>query len=441
MDPLIVSASLIAVLQLSGTVISYLSDVKDGPKELQRIQLELSSTHNVLFMLQDQADHSEEDDPFSSTLRSLNGPSGPFQQFHDALERLASRLAPLEGWRKLKKAFKWSFEKEEIHDILKTIERQKTYFSLARQNDHIALSKAIGEDVDAIRKGNDKISVEVDKTSTGVEMISAGVTNIQTGEKHKAYRQWLSAPDPSSNYNKALRNRYGDTGDWFLETNDYLRWLSKPGFPLWLYGIPGCGKTILSSTIIQETIVHSQSQIQSVVLYFYFDFNDIEKQQHEKMVRSLIIQLSSQCVNTSRILESLYSSCTNGARQPDYDSLLSTLHQMMGCLKETYLILDALDECGERQGLLKTVEELASWKDANVHLLMTSRKEKDIEDSIEPLLNGQGKICIQSVLVNEDIRTYVRGRLQTDRELKRWRKDIEAQREIENTLMEKADGM
>ena len=51
---------------------------------------------------------------------------------------------PVEGWRKLGKAFKWPFEKDEIYGILNIIERQKAVFSLARQNAHIALSKAIG---------------------------------------------------------------------------------------------------------------------------------------------------------------------------------------------------------------------------------------------------------------------------------------------------------
>lgn len=95
-------------------------------------------------MLQDQANQAKQDDSFSSSLKSLNVPNGPFEEFRAALERLASRLAPVEGWRKLGKAFKWPFEKEEIYGILNIIERQKTVFSLARQNDHIALSKAIG---------------------------------------------------------------------------------------------------------------------------------------------------------------------------------------------------------------------------------------------------------------------------------------------------------
>jgi hypothetical protein len=177
------------------------------------------------------------------------------------------------------------------------------------------------------------------------------------------------------------------------------------------------------------------------VAYFYFDFNDIEKQRHEKMIRSLITQLSMQSISTPRALESLFSSCGNGKRQPVTDALLETLRQMVREFDEAFIILDALDECKERQELLEDIEKLAEWKTEKLHILTTSRKEKDIEELIEPLVNRQANICIQSALVNNDIHAYVHERLQTDRKLKRWQKKPEVRQEIERTLMDKADGM
>jgi len=177
------------------------------------------------------------------------------------------------------------------------------------------------------------------------------------------------------------------------------------------------------------------------VLYFYFDFNDIEKQGQEKMIRSLILQLSSQCESTPQGLKALHSSCMNGERQPTHDMLLATLHQMMRSFEETFIILDALDECLERRELLEDIEEFNCWTNVNLHILSTSRREKDIEERIEPLTHDRGKMSIDSVRVNDDIRAYVHERLQADPELKRWRKEPNVQQEIENTLMDKADGM
>ena len=77
----------------------------------------------------------------------------------------------------------------------------------------------------------------------------------------------------------------------------------------------------------------------------------------------------------------------------------------------------------------------------NLHILCTSRREKDIEDRIEPLAHVEGKISIDSIHVNDDIRAYVHKKLQTDLTLKRWNKEPKVQEEIEKASMEKADGM
>ena len=211
------------------------------------------------------------------------------------------------------------------------------------------------------------------------------------------------------------------------------------GTLLWLHGTPGCGKTVLSSTILEHVLGQHHAKPDSAVLYFYFDFNDSEKQRHEKMIRSLIVQLSKYCSDTG--LLKLYASCSNGERQPSREILLNALRQMMTSMRDTYIILDALDECTERDELLADLEEIVSWEDAKLHVLVTSRREKDIEEALTPLSDERSKISIQSALVNGDIRTYVHERLRIDRKLQRWQKNPQVQQEIETTLMRKADGM
>lgn len=133
MDSLSISASIAALLQLTETVIQYLITVKDAPKDRRRILLELCNVSDTLSILEEQA---QQGDAWSSTLLSLNQPNGPIEQFKTALERLESKLTPAEGWRKVGKAIIWPFQKEEIKEILNVIERQKTFFNLAQQNDH-----------------------------------------------------------------------------------------------------------------------------------------------------------------------------------------------------------------------------------------------------------------------------------------------------------------
>ncbi|KAL9133097.1 MAG: hypothetical protein Q9175_005728 [Cornicularia normoerica] len=412
MDPLSISAGIIALLQLSSTVIGYLSDVKGGPKELQKIRLELCSVLPMLSILQVQAEQAKAGGLWSSTLLSLDEQNGPIQQFREALERLKLTLAPVEGWKKVGKTFTWPFEKDEIQKILNTIERQKLLFTFARQNDHIGLSKAIKGDIEDVHKR--------------VNKIGEGVTKLQISEKHDKVRLWLAGPDPSSNYNRALSKRHKGTGSWLLENAVFRDWKqdSGPGSVIWLYGIPGCGKTILCSTIL-EHVLNNYAQMSNIaVLYFFFDFNDNDKQQHEGMIRSLLSQLSMHCASVSPELETLYSSCMNGGRKPTFEALLETLHQMTTAFENTFIVLDALDECKERPELLADIERLVSWEDTDLRILATSRREKNI-----------------SALVNADIRAYVHDQLQTNKKLQRWQNKLEVQMEIEETLMKKANGM
>lgn len=260
-------------------------------------------------------------------------------------------------------------------------------------------------------------------------------------DNRRKIHRWLSAPDPWLNYKKALKERQAGTGTWFTESKQYVHWKTEPDSFLWLHGIPGCGKTILSSTIIEDVFYHCHHDPTKAVVYFYFDFNDDEKQQPEKMIRSLITQLSLRYKGTSRVLAALFSSHANGERQPTSDALLTTLRQMTQEFDETFVILDALDECKEIQPLLEYIDEIVAWKIGKLHILATSRRENDIKESLEPLINDENIICIQSELVTNDIRTYIHERLLTDRRLRRWQKKPEVQREIETTLMGKAAGM
>ena len=256
-------------------------------------------------------------------------------------------------------------------------------------------------------------------------------------QRDKVYR-WLSAPDPSTNYVRARRSRQAGTGLWFLH-GAFNEWTQNAQL-MWLHGKPGCGKTVLSSTIIAQICGTCLSKGVSVA-YFYFDFNDAEKQESDKMIRSLVKQLYALSPNNSGQLETLFSSCSNGEQQPSSDDLMQALKNLMKGFHKTYIILDALDECTDRQELLEIIEEIQNWQLSGLHMLLTSRKLTDIEDTLNPMTNVNTRICIQSAAVDADIEIYVRHRLQTDKKLRRWQNHAQAQKEINETLKAKADGM
>lgn len=260
-------------------------------------------------------------------------------------------------------------------------------------------------------------------------------------QKLSNIQHWLSPPDPSVNYQKALKQRQLNTGLWFLEGERFASWKSGNASFIWLYGIPGCGKTILSSTILENISQYCDSHSGYAIAYFYFDFNDVQKQDSDRMLRSLIVQLSRQAHYISPSLDALFSSHGNGGRPPALDELLKALCGMIGQYSQVFIVLDALDECTQRPELMEMLEEIANWNISNLHILMTSRQERDIKSCLGGFVNLQNSICLQGDVVDKDIQLYIRQRLSDDKNLVKWRKDAALQQEIEDALTKGSKGM
>jgi hypothetical protein len=278
------------------------------------------------------------------------------------------------------------------------------------------------------------------------DIASGTITNTKTRSQSQEERLgkicgWLSAIDPSTNYHKAHKQRQADTGLWLLESAKFTEWKENAASRLWLYGIPGCGKTILSSTIIEHLLQQCQDNVGTVTAYFYFDFKDAQKQDPELMLGSLLCQLLQRSSTIPRGVDALFSFCHNGQRRPSVYTLLEATRQAAQEFTQIYVVLDALDECTQRSELMDMLETVAGWQLGNLHLLMTSRKERNIEKSLENYVKEEDTVCLQRDVVDHDIQQYVQQRLRDDKGLAKWNKDATVRQEIEAALVRGACGM
>ncbi|KAK6843411.1 hypothetical protein PG987_004271, partial [Apiospora arundinis] len=256
---------------------------------------------------------------------------------------------------------------------------------------------------------------------TAAADIKYGVEELQADGHLDKIRRWLSPLDPSTNLNKAREQHCRGTGQWFLDSDQYFKWKTDRHPFLWLNGIPGCGKTIFSSSVVADL---EQSTASESLIYFYFGFNNIEKQSLEKAVRSLIAQLYYKRKDTRADVDTLYRS------------------YMLQRVGEVWLILDALDECHLQDdsfanGLLLWIKRIRE-SGVNVHMLVTSRPEYDIKAAIEGWACDDEIIPLQSSLVEADIEAYIKVRIN---QVDEWRARPDIQKEIENTLVQKANGI
>lgn len=134
MDPLSLTVSITALLEVIGIIIGYLNDVRDASEDRFKFAMELYGLNNLLTVLRNRVKDATGDSWFA-TVRALGVENGPLDQFRSNIVRLASKLEPVDGIEKVKRALTWKFDKTEIVDILSRIERIKTLVSLALEND------------------------------------------------------------------------------------------------------------------------------------------------------------------------------------------------------------------------------------------------------------------------------------------------------------------
>ncbi|KAF2006879.1 hypothetical protein P154DRAFT_420933, partial [Amniculicola lignicola CBS 123094] len=159
------------------------------------------------------------------------------------------------------------------------------------------------------------------------------------------------------------------------------------------------------------------------------------------MVRSLVTQLSHQCVRILPGFEALFSTCENGQRQPSLNALLNVLQELINDFPSTYFVIDALDECKNRGELMRIIKTISTWQSQGLHMLFTSRREGDIKLTLESILDSQNILCIQTDAVDHDIQLYVRQQLKDDESLRKWQTNDAIRKRIETSLREKAHGM
>lgn len=135
MDPLSITASITALLQITNTTIRYLYDVGNATNDRMKLVSEASQLISLLPILSSRVEQAKSGDPWLDTVKTLSIQNGPLDQLKSDLERLASKLVPGKGLSDVKQRLTWMFNKEEVMNILMKIERMKTLVTLALTND------------------------------------------------------------------------------------------------------------------------------------------------------------------------------------------------------------------------------------------------------------------------------------------------------------------
>ena len=235
------------------------------------------------------------------------------------------------------------------------------------------------------------------------------------------------------------RDRQSGTGRWLFDLPEMSQWLDNSNEALWIYGIPGAGKTILSTLVVDEVLYRKRSKSVGTA-YFYIRYDDSESHKPWNVLGSLIAQLARQNSTALAIVMEIFTQTTaNGssATRLDGDDLDQLLYRVLQSFQCIYIMIDGLDECGLvfdscRKRLINIVSGLHRIRVTSVHTLVFSRDEHDIRKQ----LSATGFRSVSIAATSSDLRLFTNA----------WLPSLEIQSEklkmeIVDSLVEQANGM
>jgi len=131
----------------------------------------------------------------------------------------------------------------------------------------------------------DMASVEI------MHQIANDINILRRNELKKSLRKWLSPADPCISHNIARKYHHGGTGTSWIHGDTFASWNnSGPGSLIWIHGKPGAGKSVLTSS----TIENIRTTRPASLAFYYYDFRDGQKKGRRGLLSSLLAQLGDQ---------------------------------------------------------------------------------------------------------------------------------------------------
>ncbi|KAF7377165.1 HET-domain-containing protein [Mycena sanguinolenta] len=258
------------------------------------------------------------------------------------------------------------------------------------------------------------------------------IVNQGQGLKEVLYK-WLECPPDTKDRQYELQSLHHEaTCHWLLQDVQFIRWKDTPG-SLWIRGISGTGKSVLSSTVIEEITVACSKE--SAVAYFYFDFRN-ERQRMDIMLWSIIWQLSGQSPSPYSALNQLHKKLKNGTVKPQFIHLQAVLEDLLSELDQTYIVIDGLDECNKTDwkrliGLLHSLYYPAKHA---LHLLFTSQPLEDFKTAFKNVPFFE----LGSVVSTGDIRSFIGNEVP---KVGNWASDDKNAEQVTEQIVQKSNGM
>ena len=400
MEAVGLAASLASLLEISGKIVTagygYISKVAHAPSRMRMVLSEVSSVDLVLGRLEEYSARRSGSGS-ASVLYTLSR-NGVLKDCTEVLKKIDGTVqtcmaeSEAQSSKHEVKAFikrvVWPMKEKETKEILGHLDRLRSILSDAIAQDSAASLQRLGD-----------TTQELHQTTT----------KMANSHFHAELMAWVCPyhGDPFDNYSAALKRRQPGTGAWLTASEDFETWSQRDHGVFWLRGLPGCGKTVLTSTVveyIQRSIVSKNNGV--ALAYFYIDYRDPAKQSLDACLATIVKQMIDQNPQGTKQLEELNEqkqrSFSRNLTASDYIGIIKLLADMQ---TKVYIVIDALDEAPEPGPFVDAFTQLSARECGTpIVMLVSSRNSTDLENLLMPVAT---KHVLVSSEENDDVHHFI----------------------------------
>ncbi|KAL5340246.1 ankyrin repeat-containing domain protein [Aspergillus crustosus] len=259
-------------------------------------------------------------------------------------------------------------------------------------------------------------------------------------EKRMEYNtilNWFTSFDHGLPLSDHRSRRAPKTGGWFLESAEFKRWLTGTKQMLFCPGIPGAGKTMIASTVVDHLYRIFQEDNSVGVAIAFLD--NLPRAPNTELLQALLQGLLKQLIPNPvpDVVTELYEYHSQKNTRPHSGEVFTTLCKVIERYSRTFIVIDALDEIplagGNRS---KIIRELFNIQDAVcVNIAVMSRPISEIVESFEERRSIQRDIRAS----DGDVRRFITSEILN---FQAWVREADGlERKITDTVIEATDGM